>query len=94
MKRYFVYILASGRNGTLYIGVTSDLHRRLEQHRAGTIKSFTKEYHVQRLVHVDTFDDPEQAIAYEKRIKRWRRAWKLELIESSNPQWRDLADDL
>ena len=91
---YYVYILASGRNGTLYIGMTNDLLRRIGEHRAGLIPGFTADYGVKTLVWFEAHDYVDQAIAREKRIKRWRRAWKLEPIEKLNPQWRDLFDEL
>ena len=93
-KRPCVYILTSRRNGTLYTGVTSDLPGRLWAHRSGAVDGFTRRYNVQRLVFVEFHGTMEDAIVREKRIKKWRRAWKLALIEHSNPQWRDLADDL
>ena len=89
-----VYILASRRNGTLYTGVTSDLLKRVHQHRAGEIPGFTKDYGVNRLVWFEPNDTMESAILREKRIKKWNRAWKLELIEKGNLEWRDLAEDL
>ena len=89
MKTYFVYILASRQRGTLYIGVTSDLARRVGEHKAGEIEGFTKAYGVKRLVHFETFDDVTAAIAREKAMKKWRRAWKIELIEELNPRWED-----
>ena len=87
-----VYILASRRNGTLYVGVTSNLSRRIEQHRAGAISSFTRDYKVHRLVYAEFDDSIDSAMLREKQIKKWRRAWKLELIERDNPQWRDLFE--
>jgi len=93
-KTGFVYILASGRHGTLYIGVTSDLPGRLHQHREGLIKGFTSRYGVTRLVHFEQFDDMANAIAREKQLKKWNRDWKLNLIEGSNPGWVDLAEGL
>jgi len=93
-KTYFVYILASGRNGTLYTGVTADLAARTWQHRTGAVPGFTKQYGVHQLVHVEAFGDVNDAILREKRIKKWRRAWKLELIERDNPQWRDLYNEI
>ena len=87
---YWVYILASDRNGTLYVGVTNDLYRRVMEHREGLVTGFTKHYGVKRLVYFEEYGDIEAAIAREKSMKRWRRAWKLQLIEKSNPQWRDL----
>jgi len=91
---YFVYILASQRNGTLYVGVTSDLIRRVQEHREGLVPGFTKRYAVKMLVYFEPHRDINEAILREKRIKRWRRTWKLELIEAQNPQWRDLWIDL
>lgn len=90
-QQSFVYILASGRNGTLYTGVTADLSRRVWQHREGR-QGFTAKYGVTKLVWYQEFAEIDQAIVYEKRIKRWRRAWKLELIERENPQWLDLYE--
>ncbi|WP_072371359.1 GIY-YIG nuclease family protein [Hyphomicrobium sp. NDB2Meth4] len=97
MKReyaYFVYILASKRNGTLYVGVTSDLYGRMSEHRDGLIPGFTQRYGVKTLVYFEEHDDVGEAIRREKRIKRWRRAWKIALIEGGNPGWRDLWLDL
>ena len=87
-----VYILASQRNGTLYTGVTSDLVARIHHHREGTFGGFTKQHHVNRLVWFEAHGTMENAIVREKRIKKWRRAWKLELIEAENPRWLDLAE--
>jgi putative endonuclease len=87
---YFVYILASRRNGTLYVGVTNDLISRVQEHREGLVPGFTKRYTVKLLVYFEEHSDINEAILREKRIKRWRRKWKLELIEAQNPQWRDL----
>jgi putative endonuclease len=92
-KRPCVYILASRRNGTLYIGVTANLARRVWQHRSNAVAGFVRDYSVYRLVFAE-FHETSDAILREKRIKKWRRAWKLELIESHNPQWRDLSDEL
>jgi len=89
-QTYHVYILASGRNGTLYTGVTGDLPERVWQHRTGVGSKFATKYDVHRLVHAEAFADVNEAIAREKAIKKWRRAWKLELIERGNPQWLDL----
>ena len=91
-QTYYVYVLASGRNGTLYVGVTSDLAARVWQHRSGATLGFTSRYGVHHLVHVEAFSDINEAILREKRIKKWRRAWKLELIERTNPQWHDLYE--
>lgn len=89
-ERYAVYILASRRNGTLYIGVTSDLVRRMEQHKALAVPGFTRKYGVTTLVYVERFADVHEAIAREKQLKGWNRAWKLKLIEQGNPTWADL----
>ena len=91
---YWVYILASRRNGTLYVGVTSDLVRRAFEHREGLADGFTKRYGVKQLVHLERFDDPRSAIQREKNLKHWSRAWKLALVERSNPDWRDLWPDI
>jgi len=89
-----VYILATGKHGTLYIGVTSDLMGRLHQHREGLIEGFTSRYGVIHLVRFEMFDDMASAIVREKQLKKWNRDWKLNLIESDNPEWVDLADGL
>ncbi|MFG1304269.1 GIY-YIG nuclease family protein [Xanthobacter autotrophicus] len=94
MSTFFVYILASRRNGTLYVGVTNDLARRMAEHKSGAVLGFTHRYGVTRLVHVEVFDDLAAAREHELRLKKWQRAWKLALIERDNPEWRDLADDL
>jgi putative endonuclease len=86
---FWVYILASRRNGTLYVGVTSDLVRRVQEHREGLVPGFTKKYAVKLLVYNELHHDINVAILREKRIKRWQRKWKLDLIESQNPQWCD-----
>ncbi|TNE27914.1 MAG: GIY-YIG nuclease family protein [Alphaproteobacteria bacterium] len=88
-----VYLLASRRNGTLYVGVTSDLIGRIHKHREGLLSGFTRDYGVKRLVWFEPHATMEDAIVREKRIKKWNRAWKLELIEKSNPGWRDLAEE-
>jgi putative endonuclease len=88
---YYVYILASGRNGTLYIGVTNNLRTRLEQHRSGRGSEFVKKYGVYRLVHVEEFVSPRDAIAREKQLKNWPRDWKIQLIEENNRDWSDLS---
>ncbi|HEY0223440.1 MAG TPA: GIY-YIG nuclease family protein [Pseudolabrys sp.] len=91
---YYVYLLASQRNGTLYIGATSNLLRRAHEHKTKVTRGFTRKYGVDRLVWFETYDDPVNAIMREKEIKKWRRAWKLRLIEESNPQWIDLYDQI
>ena len=90
----WVYILASGKYGTLYIGVTNDLIRRIYQHKHKLIKGFTTQYKVDRLVWYETYDDPTSAIAREKELKKWRRDWKINLIEQDNPNWDDLYDEI
>jgi putative endonuclease len=91
---YFVYLAASKPNGTLYLGVTRDLIRRTYEHRTKTKIGFTARYDVGRLVWFEAHDDVEAAILREKEIKKWRRAWKLALIEKTNPQWRDLYEEI
>jgi putative endonuclease len=88
---YHVYILASRRHGTLYIGVTNSLQKRLEEHRSGKGSKFVKMYGVYRLVYVESFERPDEAIAREKQLKRWKRDWKIELIERDNLEWSDLS---
>jgi putative endonuclease len=90
----YVYILASRRNGTLYVGVTTDLVRRVGEHKEDVVEGFIKKYGVKMLVHFDVFDDVGSAIVREKQLKEWKRAWKLRLIEESNPEWRDLYTDI
>ena len=90
MKQYWVYILCSKRNGTLYVGVTNDLPRRIHEHKEHLTPGFTKKYDVTKLVHFEEFSVVEEAIHREKCIKKWNRQWKLRLIEENNPQWEDL----
>jgi putative endonuclease len=92
--QYYVYLLASQRNGTLYLGVTRDLVRRVYQHRTKATPGFTSRYGVQRLVWFEVYDDPINAITREKQVKKWRREWKLQLIEKENPTWRDLYEEI
>jgi putative endonuclease len=94
MKSGYVYILASKRNGTLYIGVTNNLKKRVYEHKNDFVDGFTKKYKVHSLVYYKQCDDIESAISEEKRLKKWNRKWKLELIERENPQWRDLYEDI
>ena len=94
MKQPAVYLLASRYRGTLYVGVTSDLVQRIWQHRQGLVEGFTQRYGAHMLVWFEQHATMLDAIAREKRIKEWKRAWKLELIETNNPRWRDLYDDL
>ena len=93
-KRFHVYILASRRNGTLYIGMTSDLTKRAWQHKNHQIEGFSSKYNVHRLVYFEEHGDVEQAIQREKQLKKWNRAWKLKLIEKLNPTWRDLYEEI
>jgi putative endonuclease len=93
-KTYYVYILASRRNGTLYTGVTNDLVRRVGEHKSGAVDGFTKKYKVDKLVYFEPMDDVRLAITKEKQIKKWYRKWKIELIEERNPEWKDLYMDL
>lgn len=94
MKRPAVYLMASQRNGTLYIGVTSNLVRRVWQHRQDLLEGFTHRYGVHLLVWYEQHENMESAIAREKSLKKWRRAWKLHLIEATNPDWRDLWPEI
>jgi putative endonuclease len=93
VETYFVYILASRKNGVLYIGVTNELVRRVSEHRLGEASQFTRKYQIRRLVYFEAFGDVRLAIEREKRLKRWRREWKIALIEQENPDWRDLFDE-
>jgi len=92
--RAWVYILASRRNGTLYVGVTTDLTRRIREHRQKVLAGFTAQYDVTRLVYVEEVERLDQAVLRERRLKRWRRDWKLDLIEAQNPDWRDISYDI
>ena len=93
IHQYYVYILASKIRGTLYIGVTNDLQRRVYEHKMGLKKGFTFKYGVNKLVYFETFQDVNEAIDREKKLKKWNRAWKIELFEKENPSWQDLAKD-
>jgi putative endonuclease len=94
MKFYYIYILASKQNGTLYIGVTNDLIKCVYEHKNNLTDGFTKKYNVHTLVYFEQCDDIESAIIREKQLKKWNRKWKLELIEKENPQWKDLYENL
>ncbi|MEC4679942.1 MAG: GIY-YIG nuclease family protein [Nitrospirota bacterium] len=94
MKHPCVYILASHRNGTLYLGVTSDLIKRCWEHRIGATVGFTKKYGVHQLVYYELHQDMYSAITREKQLKKWNRTWKLRRIEQHNPQWHDLWDEI
>ena len=91
---YYVYILASKKNGTLYIGVTSDLIKRVYEHKNELVESFTQKYAIHNLVYFEITESIESAIMREKQLKKWNRAWKINLIEKSNPGWNDLYLDL
>ena len=91
---YYVCILANQPRGTLYVGVTNHLARRAWEHREGVAEGFTKRYDVKTLVYIEPHEDIREAIAREKKLKRWRRTWKIELIERENPDWRDLFDEI
>jgi putative endonuclease len=91
MKNFYVYILCSKKNGTLYIGVTNDLNQRIQTHTAKLIHGFTNKYNVMRLVYYEVFESITMAIRREKQLKKWNRLWKIQLIEKMNPTWRDLC---
>ena len=94
LHTYYVYILASKRNGTLYIGVTNNLIRRIYEHKNDMTEGFTKKYRIHRLVYYEEFNNVNDAITREKRMKKWKRSWKIELIKSVNYEWRDLYGEL
>ncbi|MCB9965465.1 MAG: GIY-YIG nuclease family protein [Rhodospirillales bacterium] len=93
-KQFYVYILASRYNGTLYTGVTSDLPKRISEHKNEIYEGFTKEHNVKMLVYYEVHDDAENAIHREKRLKKYKRDWKIKLIKERNPQWKDLCDEI
>jgi putative endonuclease len=93
-KQFYVYVLASKRNGTLYIGVTSTLVQRVWQHKTKAVEGFTARYGVDQLVYFEVHGDAASAIQREKQLKKWRRTWKIQLIEERNPQWRDLYPEI
>jgi putative endonuclease len=93
-ENFYVYIMASQRRGTLYIGVTSNLLKRVYEHKSGMVEGFTKQYGVHRLVYYEVAMDAETALLRERQMKKWNRAWKLRLIEEQNPEWADLYDGL
>src|SRR5712672_668471 len=86
---YYVYILASRKDGAIYVGVTNDIVRRIYEHRIKAVPGFTSKYNITRLVWFEIYDDPVSAITREKELKKWKRSWKIELIEAQNPQWHD-----
>lgn len=91
MSKYYVYILASKRNGTLYIGFTNDIERRVLEHKQKVVDGFTAKYDVSKLVYFEEFELVDDAKTREKQMKKWKRQWKLKLIETDNPQWKDLS---
>ena len=94
MKQYYVYILASRKNGTLYIGVTNDLRKRVYEHKEKLVEGFTEKYDVHNLVYYEAYCDVVDAIAREKQLKKWNRKWKLQLIEGKNSEWKDLYSEI
>lgn len=92
--QYYVYILASKRNGTLYVGSTSDLVKRVWQHKKKVVEGFTKKYGVNKLIYYEVADNQEAAVLRERQLKKWNRAWKIRLIEENNPAWKDLYDEI
>ena len=93
-RSYFVYIMTNKKHGTLYTGVTNDLVRRVYEHREGLVEGFTRKHDLKKLVWFEPHDDIEQAILREKRIKRWRREWKIQMIQKQNPDWDDLWEEI
>jgi len=93
-KNYFVYMMASEKNGTLYIGMTNGLQKRVFQHKEGELDGFTKKYNIKNLVYYEIFENSLEAIIREKQLKGWNRKWKIRLIEKNNPGWRDLFNDM
>lgn len=94
MKQYYVYVLASKKNGVLYIGVTNNLVKRINEHKAGLKANFTDRYYIKRLVYFEILENITDAIIREKRLKKWNRSWKIRLIEQDNPEWRDISNQL
>lgn len=94
MSQYFVYILASKRKGTLYIGVTNNLIKRVYDHKQNIVEGFTKQYNVHNLVYFEIHEDVSEAILREKQMKKWNRQWKINLIENNNPEWNDLYNEI
>ena len=91
---YYVYIIASRRDGAVYIGITNDLVRRVYEHRIKAVRGFTSKYNITQLVWFEVYDDPVSAITREKELKKWKRSWKIQLIEKENPQWNDLYESI
>ena len=93
MNKFYVYILASKRNGTIYIGATDDIERRVKEHKTKLNPSFTSKYNIDLLVYFEEYETAEEAFTRERQMKKWNRAWKLKLIEKDNPTWKDLSED-
>ena len=93
MKQYYIYIITNKPNGTLYIGVTNNIARRIYEHKHGLVEGFSKKYHLHILVYYEIFNDVKEAIIREKQMKKWKRDWKIRLIEEFNPEWKDLYDE-
>jgi putative endonuclease len=91
---YYVYILASRKDGAIYVGITNDIVRRIYEHRIKAVRGFTSKYNITRLVWFEIYDDAISAISREKELKKWKRAWKVQLIEAQNPQWEDLYESI
>lgn len=91
--KYYVYIMANSKNGTIYVGVTGDIRRRIDEHKTGIFKGFTSKYELKRLVYFEETESIDAAIAREKQLKNWKRDWKLDLIEKVNPNWTDLVEN-
>jgi putative endonuclease len=91
---YFVYIVASRKDGAIYVGITNDIVRRIFEHRTKAVPGFASKYNITRLVWFEIYDDPISAISREKELKKWKRAWKIQLIEAQNPQWNDLYESI
>lgn len=93
-KKFYVYIMAKARNSTFYVGVTSDLVKRIHEHKNELTEGFTQKYDIKNLVYYEIYDDAETAIRREKLLKKWNRVWKMRVIEEMNPEWKDLYDDI
>jgi putative endonuclease len=91
---YYVYILAGRKDGATYVGITNDLVRRIYEHKTKAVRGFTSKYNITRLVSFEIYDDPLSAISREKELKKWKRSWKIELIEARNPEWQDLYESI
>ncbi|MDD4477244.1 MAG: GIY-YIG nuclease family protein [Patescibacteria group bacterium] len=93
-RKYYTYILSNKKNGTLYVGITNNLIRRIYEHKNNLVGGFTKKYDIHNLVYYEQYDSVDDAISREKQMKKWNRKWKIELIEKDNPNWRDLYEEL